>query len=42
MKKIYQTPKTDSVQMIGHCAIMAASGGPLNIGGGSGIPGEME
>jgi hypothetical protein len=41
MKKIYQTPKTDFVQMIGQSAIMVGSN-VLDVHGGTGIPGEVD
>ena len=41
MKKLYQTPKTDSIQLIGQNAIMVGSN-LLDIHKGTGIPGMME
>lgn len=41
MKKIYQTPKTDFVQMIGQSAIMVGSN-VLDIHGGTGTPSGVD
>lgn len=41
MKKIYQTPKTDFVQMIGQSAIMAGSN-VLDVYEGTGTPGQVD
>jgi len=41
MKKIYQTPKTDFVQMLGQSAIMVGSN-VLDIHGGTGIPDRVD
>lgn len=37
MKKKYQTPQTENIQLLGHNAIMASSG--FILGPGSGEPG---
>jgi hypothetical protein len=37
MKKTYQTPQTENIQLLGHNAIMVASPGFI-VGPGSGIP----
>lgn len=39
MKKTYQTPKTEAVQLLGHNAIMTGS---VFIGGGYGNPDGMD
>lgn len=41
MKKIYQTPKTEAVQLLGHSAIMVGSG-LFNLYGGLGAPDGMD
>lgn len=41
MKKIYQTPKTDFVQMLGQSAIMVGSN-VLDIHEGTGTPGQVD
>lgn len=40
MKKSYQIPKTEHIQMLGQSAIMVGS--VLDLGGGSGTPGIMD
>lgn len=43
MKKIYQTPKTESVQMLGQSAIMVGSpGGFVDLYEGTGKPGGID
>ena len=41
MKKIYNKPTTEAIQLLGQNAIMAVSGGFI-VGPGIGIPGEPD